>query len=116
MKRYRIVVFASCMITLVSASYGQSAEKPDRDELKTELTAVEKGLWDAWKHNNVAAFHAVLDRVLDIERQLPALVPPGVDAGEADQPGDDEEHDCATAAQQPGGRLLCRAVSLGGPF
>jgi len=60
MKRYRIVVFASCMITLVSASYGQSAEKPDRDELKTELTAVEKGLWDAWKHNNVAAFHAVL--------------------------------------------------------
>jgi hypothetical protein len=67
MKRYCIVVFVLSMLTLASASYGQNATQSENKQaasnnaaLQEELTAVEKGLWDAWKHNNVAAFHAVL--------------------------------------------------------
>jgi len=55
MKICRIVAIVLCMLTLAAVSYGQS-----NAALLTQLTTVEKGLWEAWKNNNRAVFEARL--------------------------------------------------------
>jgi hypothetical protein len=55
------------MFTLAAISYGQSAAKPEAKPaargsaaLQTTLTATEKGLWAAWKNNDIVTFKAIL--------------------------------------------------------